>query len=103
MGIGVLHRDTSYPPDDAGSVGAICPHVSPDLRSPDHIDDQQRDGVHIIHMATNDSNKNPNAPAPAAGGPAPTPPAKKKKLDLDVTDVSEVLERKISPAVLFFI
>ena len=30
-------------------------------------------------------------PAPAAGKPA------KKKLSLDITDVSEVLERKISP------
>ena len=26
-----------------------------------------------------------------------TPPAKKKKLSLDISDVSEVLERKISP------
>jgi len=30
--------------------------------------------------------------------PTPTPPtAKKKKLSLDISDVSEVLERKISP------
>jgi len=35
---------------------------------------------------------------PATSTPAPTAkPVAKKKLTLDVTDVSEVLERKISP------
>ena len=43
------------------------------------------------------------APKPPTAKPAPAtpatgqPPAPKKKLSLDVTDVSEVLERKISP------
>ena len=37
-------------------------------------------------------------PAPRPGAPtAPRPAAPKKKLSLDVSDVSEVLERKISP------
>lgn len=35
-------------------------------------------------------------PAPASPAPASTP-ASKKKLSLDISDVSEVLERKISP------
>ncbi len=35
---------------------------------------------------------------PAATPPAQTPP--RKKLTLDVDDVSEVLERKISPAMV---
>jgi hypothetical protein len=41
--------------------------------------------------------KPPEKPAskPAEATATPTPP--KKKLTLDVTDVSEVLERKISP------
>lgn len=45
----------------------------------------------------------PAAPTSTATGAAPAkrdgaaPPAPKKKLSLDVTDVSEVLERKISP------
>jgi hypothetical protein len=34
---------------------------------------------------------------PAGKPQAAMPPAKKKKLSLDVSDVSEVLERKISP------
>ncbi|HEU4734911.1 MAG TPA: hypothetical protein VFT22_43765 [Kofleriaceae bacterium] len=40
-----------------------------------------------------------SAPAsPASGAPgAPGPATEKKKLSLDITDVSEVLERKISP------
>jgi len=40
--------------------------------------------------------KTPEKPAskPAPGTATPTP---KKKLSLDVTDVNEVLERKISP------
>ena len=36
-------------------------------------------------------------PPPAKPDPATPPPAGKKKLTLDVEDVSEVLERKISP------
>jgi hypothetical protein len=39
----------------------------------------------------------PDAPPPAKPDPATPPPAGKKKLTLDVEDVSEVLERKISP------
>jgi hypothetical protein len=39
----------------------------------------------------------PDAPPPAKPDPASPPPAAKKKLTLDVEDVSEVLERKISP------
>jgi hypothetical protein len=39
----------------------------------------------------------PDAPPPAKPDPAAPPPAGKKKLTLDVEDVSEVLERKISP------
>ncbi len=39
----------------------------------------------------------PDAPPPTKPEPAPPPPAGKKKLTLDVEDVSEVLERKISP------
>lgn len=42
----------------------------------------------------------PTAKTPAEPAPAETPPpdaTKKKKLTLDVSDVSEVLERKISP------
>ena len=46
------------------------------------------------------NNKSPNQTNPAET-PTPAPPAKpgdgKKKLTLDITDVSEVLERKISP------
>jgi hypothetical protein len=38
--------------------------------------------------------KDPAAGAPAAPGAAPK---KKKNLTLDISDVSEVLERKISP------
>lgn len=34
-------------------------------------------------------------PAPASEAEAPRPP--KKKLSLDISDVTEVLERKISP------
>lgn len=47
-------------------------------------------------MQKND--KSPAAPTPS-GTPTTTPSDKpaKKKLTLDVTDVSEVLERKISP------
>jgi hypothetical protein len=37
------------------------------------------------------------AKAPAAPAPASDTPKKKKSLTLDITDVSEVLERKISP------
>lgn len=42
--------------------------------------------------------KPPETPAnkPTQTGTPPTPP-KKKKLSLDISDVSEVLERKISP------
>jgi len=39
----------------------------------------------------NSANKPTETPTPT------TPPAKKKKLSLDISDVSEVLERKISP------
>jgi hypothetical protein len=39
----------------------------------------------------------PDAPPPAKPDAANPPPAGKKKLTLDVEDVSEVLERKISP------
>lgn len=46
------------------------------------------------------TNKKPENPA-SKPSPAATPPAAaaapKKKLSLDVSDVSEVLERKISP------
>jgi hypothetical protein len=35
--------------------------------------------------------------SPAQGNPGPGTPIDKKKLTLDVTDVNEVLERKISP------
>ncbi|HEY0194601.1 MAG TPA: hypothetical protein VGC42_25990 [Kofleriaceae bacterium] len=41
-------------------------------------------------------NKPVGKAAPAAPAPAPAG-LKKKKLSLDVSDVSEVLERKISP------
>jgi hypothetical protein len=44
----------------------------------------------------NDPSK-PDAPPPAKPDPGSPPPAAKKKLTLDVEDVSEVLERKISP------
>lgn len=42
----------------------------------------------------------PKPPAKPAAKPAPAaaaPPAPKKKLSLEISDVSEVLERKISP------
>jgi len=41
----------------------------------------------------NSANKPTETPTPTPT----TPPAKKKKLSLDISDVSEVLERKISP------
>ena len=44
-----------------------------------------------------DPPKPDDAPPPAKPDPATPPPATKKKLTLDVEDVSEVLERKISP------
>jgi len=40
--------------------------------------------------------KAPTTPTPNPATPA-TPTAEKKKLTLDIEDVSEVLERKISP------
>jgi hypothetical protein len=47
------------------------------------------------------SQKKPDAPTPnpvtPASPPNPTGAPRKKKLSLDITDVSEVLERKISP------
>lgn len=42
------------------------------------------------------SQKPPVKPA-SKPAPAPAPPKPKKKLSLDISDVSEVLERKISP------
>jgi hypothetical protein len=48
-------------------------------------------------MPENNDPPKPDAPPPAKPEPAPPPPAGKKKLTLDVEDVSEVLERKISP------
>ena len=38
-----------------------------------------------------------HTPAKAPAAPASDAPKKKKNLTLDITDVSEVLERKISP------
>jgi hypothetical protein len=45
------------------------------------------------------NNDKPNQAKPSTGATpaAPAKPPAKKKLTLDVTDVSEVLERKISP------
>ncbi len=42
------------------------------------------------------SQKPPFKPA-SKPAPAPAPPKPRKKLSLDISDVSEVLERKISP------
>jgi hypothetical protein len=43
--------------------------------------------------------KKPSEPEKPASKPEPpaAPPAAKKKLSLEISDVSEVLERKISP------
>jgi len=45
-------------------------------------------------MTKKPTEKTDSTPAPTA---TPTAPAKKKKLSLDIGNVSEVLERKISP------
>lgn len=46
-------------------------------------------------MSKKPTEKPDSQPAPSPATPAPA--TAKKKLSLDVTDVSEVLERKISP------
>lgn len=48
-------------------------------------------------MSNNEKPPGPPNPAETPAAPAQASPKPKRKLTLDVTDVSEVLERKISP------